>query len=74
VTIRGRDGELLDEIGESTDGDASPCDPGRFLAAHAVWSAANGSVYVSEVINARANVGPGAVPLTCHALQVFRPT
>ncbi len=73
VTIRDTSGVLVGAVGTPEDPDLSPCEPGRFLAAHAVWVDAQGSVYVTEVINARAKSGPGAVPLTCHALQVFAP-
>jgi len=71
VTVRDSNGRLLGLVGVPEDPELSPCAPGRFLAAHAVWVDSEGSVYVTEVINARAKSGPGAVPLTCHAFQVF---
>jgi len=71
VTVRDLTGQMLGLVGTPPDPDLSPCEPGRFLAAHGIWVDAQDSVYVSEVINARAKTGPGAVPLTCHALQVF---
>ena len=74
VTVRDLAGRTVALVGTPPNADLSPCEPGRFLAAHAVWVDAEGSIYVSEVINARAKTGPGAVPLTCHALQVFHRT
>lgn len=71
LTLRDESGRALGIVGAEHRADLSPCEPGRFLAAHAVWVDAEGSIYASEVINARADRGPGAVPLTCHALQVF---
>jgi NHL repeat len=71
VTIRDREGSLVGLVGVDEHPDLSPCAPGRFLAAHAVWVDAEGTIYVTEVINARAKTGPGAVPVTCHNFQVF---
>ncbi len=71
VTVRDSAGRTVGLVGTPPAPDLSPCEPGRFLAAHGIWVDEAGSVYVTEVINARAPRGPGAVPLTCHALQVF---
>jgi DNA-binding beta-propeller fold protein YncE len=72
ISVRDSNGRVVGIVGATPDPDSSPCDPGNFLAAHAVWADATGNVYVTEVINARAKSGPGAVPLTCHAFQMFR--
>lgn len=73
LTVRDASGRTVGLVGTDAP-DLAPCEAGRFLAAHAVWVDEDGTVYASEVINARADRGPGAVPLTCHALQVFHRT
>lgn len=78
ITIRDPEGgSVVDSWGADGNADKDPCAPGNFFAAHGIWVAHDGAVFVSEVVHSangqRSSWPIGWVGPNCHAIQVFRP-